>query len=73
MLTRNTIDEKEIDSIKITKIDDKNFKVEVCNYLDYERWKLEQKEEIIELKNKGFIKKLPEFRPELFIENVNDE
>lgn len=73
MLTRNIIDEKEIDSIKVTKIDDENFKVDVCSYLDYEKWKLEHKEKIFELKKNNKIKKIPKFRPEYIHEEHDDE
>lgn len=73
MLTRDIIDEKEIDSIKVTKIDDKNFKVDVCSYLDYEKWKLEHKEKILELKRNNKITKIPEFRPEYIREEHDDE
>lgn len=69
MLTRNIIDEKEIDSIKVTKIDDQNFKVDICNYLDYEKWKLKHQSQIIELKNQKKITKTPVFRPELISED----
>ncbi|RIY31574.1 hypothetical protein CJP74_06950 [Psittacicella melopsittaci] len=69
-LTRKLIDEKEIDSIKITKIDNNNFKVDVSNYLEYEKWKLEHKNKILELKEAGIIKKEPIFRPDLFKEEL---
>lgn len=72
-LTRNIIDEKEIDSIKVTKIDNQNFKVDICNYLDYEEWKLEHKELILELKNNNKIRKLPVFRTEFISESSENE
>lgn len=65
MLTREILDEKEIDSIRIRKIDNENFKVEVCDYLEYERWKLAHKERIQQLKDKGVISRVPVFREEL--------
>ena len=71
-LTRNIIDEKEIDSIKVTKIDNQNFKVDVCNYLDYEKWKLEHKERILELKNHNKIRKMPIFRSEFIFEELEN-
>lgn len=71
-LTRNIIDEKEIDSIKVTKIDNQNFKVDVCNYLDYEKWKMEHKERILELKHNKIIRKSPIFRPELITGELDD-
>mgnify|MGYP004471280291 FL=1 len=73
MLTRDIIDEKEIDSIKITKIDNNNFKVDVCSYLDYEKWKFEHKEEILKLREDNKITKIPVFRPELIREDYEDE
>ena len=73
ILTRDIIDEKEIDSIKITKIDNNNFKVDVCSYLDYEKWKFEHKEEIFKLKRDNKIKKIPVLRPELIREDYEDE
>lgn len=71
-LTREIIDEKEIDSIKITKIDNENFKVDVCNYLDYEKWKIKNKERILELKENKTIRKVPKFRPELLNEGQDN-
>lgn len=73
MLTRDILDEKEIDSIKITKIDNNNFKVDICSYLDYEKWKFEHKEEIFKLKKDNKITKIPVFRPELIREDYEDE
>lgn len=73
MLTRDILDEKEIDSIKITKIDNNNFRVDVCSYLDYEKWKFEHKEEIFKLKRDNKIKKIPVLRPELIREDYEDE
>ena len=73
MLTRDILDEKEIDSIKITKIDNNNFKVDVCSYLDYEKWKFEHKEEILKLREDNKIKKIPVLRPELIREDYEDE
>ena len=73
ILTRDIIDEKEIDSIKITKIDNNNFKVDVCSYLDYEKWKFEHKEEILKLREDNKITKIPVFRPELIREDYEDE
>ena len=73
MLTRDILDEKEIDSIKITKIDNNNFKVDICSYLDYEKWKFEHKEEIFKLKRDNKITKIPVFRPELIREDYEDE
>lgn len=67
-LTRDILDEKEIDSIKVTKIDNNNFSVNIGNYLDYERWKFEHKERILALKTSKVITKLPIFRPELISE-----
>ena len=73
MLTRDILDEKEIDSIKITKIDNNNFKVDVCSYLDYEKWKFEHKEEIFKLKRDNKITKIPVLRPELIREDYEDD
>ena len=67
------LDEKEIDSIKITKIDNNNFKVDVCSYLDYEKWKFEHKEEIFKLKRDNKITKIPVLRPELISEDYEDD
>lgn len=70
MLTRSIINEKEIDSIKVTKLDNENFKVDVCDYLEYEKWKLFHEDEILELKNCKKITKIPVFRPELISGDV---
>ena len=64
-LTRELLNEKGIDSIRVTKIDNQNFKVEVCDFLEYEDWKLKQKEAIEQLKQEGKIVRLPVFRKDL--------
>lgn len=61
-LTRELIDEKEIDCIKITKINDKEFLLDAGSYGEYEKWKLSHKNQIETLRNKGIISRMPEFR-----------
>lgn len=61
-LTRELIDAKEIDCIKINKIDDHNFSVDAGSYGEYEQWKYRYKKEIEALKEKGEISILPKFR-----------
>lgn len=67
-LTRELIDRKGYDSIIIKKIDNKNFEVDLANYLAYEKWKIERKEQIEQLFDEGVITKraIPKFRAHLF-------
>ena len=74
VLTREILDDKQIDSLVVTKIDDYNFKIDVGDYLAYEKWKLQHKEEILNLLSKGKITKraVPKFREELLEEGSED-
>lgn len=74
-LTRAVLDEKRIDSLIITKIDNDNFKVDVGDYLDYEKWKLKHKDQILQLhqSEKLSANALPKFRESLVVEDDADE
>lgn len=60
-VTIDLLNELGIDSLKITKIDNKHFKITVAETNAYERFKLENKDRIMECDN---IKRKPYFRPE---------
>lgn len=74
-LSRTLLESKQIDSLIVTKIDEKNFKVDVGNYLDYEKWKILHKEDILKLCESGQISKraVPEFRDDLVLDTKDDE
>ena len=73
-LTRKILNEKQIDSLIVTKIDDQNFKIDVGDFLAYEKWKLQNKEEILKLHDAGKITKraVPKFREELLEGETED-
>lgn len=67
VVTLELLNKLGIDSLKITKIDNKNFKITVAETGAYERFKLENKQKMI---NAGLRKnQLPYFRPE-FIQDI---
>lgn len=74
-LNRRLLESKQIDSLIVTKIDDENFKVDVGNYLDYEKWKILHKEEILTLWESGQMSKraVPEFRDDLVLDTKDDD
>lgn len=63
VVTWELLDTLGIDSLKVTKIDDKHFYITVAETGAYEKFKLDYKEEMIEKGLKG--RQLPYFRPEL--------
>lgn len=63
-VTWELLDELGIDSLKITKIDDKHFKITVAETNAYEQFKLDYEEKMREMGLSG--SQLPYFKPELF-------
>lgn len=62
------LDKLGIDSLKVTKIDDKHFKITVAETGAYEKFKLDNKEKII---NSGLTgRQIPYFRPEVVEELI---
>lgn len=66
IVTWELLDNLGIDSLKVTKIDDKHFTITVAETGAYEKFKLNYKEKMIEKGLKG--RQLPYFRPELVSE-----
>lgn len=67
LLTMNHLNKLGVDSLRITKIDNQNFKIELAETFAFEKWKLEIKDKI-----KNMSTRVPKFRPELFdIEEIN--
>lgn len=66
VVTWELLDTLGIDSLKVTKIDDKHFNITVAETGAYEKFKLEYREEMIEKGLSG--RQLPYFRPELINE-----
>lgn len=62
VVTLDLLNKLGIDSLKITKIDNKNFKITVAETGAYEKFKLENKQKMIDIGLKG--NQLPYFRPE---------
>lgn len=57
------LDKLGIDSLKVTKIDDKHFKITVAETGAYEKFKLDNQEKIM---NSGLTgRQVPYFRPEI--------
>lgn len=63
LLTMDHLIKLGVDSLKITKIDNQNFKIELAEIYAFEQWKIE-----IEDKIKASGSRIPELRPELFEE-----
>ena len=63
VVTWELLDSLGIDSLKVTKIDDKHFRITVAETGAYEKFKLDYKEEMIEKGLTG--RQIPYFRPEL--------
>ena len=59
LLTRKRLDLLGVDSFKITKIDNQNFKIDLADTYDFEKWKLSLQSEI---ENNSDITKKPTFR-----------
>lgn len=66
MVTWELLDKLGIDSLRITKIDDKHFKITVAETCAYEKFKIDNKEKMIKAGLKGI--QIPYFRPELVSE-----
>lgn len=64
LVTMKLLEELGIDSLKITKVDDFNFKITVAETFAYEKFKLDNKNKLMKMNLKG--NQLPFFRPELF-------
>lgn len=64
--TWNLLDKLGIDSLKVTKIDDKHFNITIAETGAYEKFKLDYRDKMIEKGLTG--RQLPCFRPELFNE-----
>lgn len=67
LLTMDHLVKLGVDSLKITKIDNENFKIELAETYAFEKWKIE-----IEDKIRASGSRLPKFRPDL-IEVESDE
>lgn len=63
VVTWSYLESLGIDSLKVTKIDDKHFKITVAETGAYEKFKLDYKEEMFKKGLKGT--QLPKFRPDL--------
>lgn len=69
ILTMRHLEELGVDSLKITKIDKENFKIELAETYAFEKWKIGNSKLIKKLKlKKNF--KVPKFRPELWIDMI---
>lgn len=64
LLTINHLMKLGVDSLKITKIDDNNFKIELAETYAFERWKIDISEKI-----EKQVKRMPILRPELLEED----
>lgn len=63
VVTWSYLESLGIDSLKVTKIDDRHFKITVAETGAYEKFKLDYKEEMLQKGLKGT--QLPKFRPDL--------
>lgn len=64
IVTEELLKKLGIDSLKITKIDDNNFKITVAETYAYEKFKLDNENKMKAMNLKG--NQLPYFRPEIF-------
>lgn len=65
LLTMDLLNELGVDSLKITRIDNSNFKIELAETFAFEKWKYENYKLITKTANeKGF--RIPKLRTELF-------
>lgn len=64
VVTMELLEKLGIDSLKITKIDNNNFKITVAETFAYEKFKLENEKKLLSMGLKG--RQIPYFRPELF-------
>lgn len=60
LLTLEHLKRLGVDSLKLTKLNNKNFKIELADTFAFEKWKIENKEKI---KNSGC--RMPKLRPEV--------
>lgn len=69
-LTKQMLDEYGVDSFRITRIGNKNYRIDLAETWAFEKWKLQLKDEIYRI-NRSSIKrwKLPNFRPDLIDED----
>lgn len=66
-LTKTMLEKRGVDCVKVTKHDNFNYSVDIADFLDYERWKLNLQPKIETLLSNGLLHKqgCPVFRPEL--------
>ncbi|MGL4652685.1 hypothetical protein [Cetobacterium sp.] len=64
VVTMELLEKLGIDSLKITKVDDNNFKITVAETFAYEKFKLDNQQKLLSMGLKG--RQIPFFRPELF-------
>src|SRR5699024_3542429 len=61
-----------VDSLKVTKLDDENYKIELAELHAFERWKLEESDKIEQLVAAKKLR-LPKYRDKLFVEDHIEE
>lgn len=64
VVTMELLEKLGIDSLKITKVDDNNFKITVAETFAYEKFKLDNQQKLLSMGLKG--RQIPFFRPEVF-------
>lgn len=64
VVTMELLEKLGIDSLKITKVDDNNFKITVAETFAYEKFKLDNQQKLLSMGLRG--RQIPFFRPELF-------
>lgn|SRR5699024_8194532 len=57
-----------VDSLKVTKLDDENYKIELAELHAFERWKLEERDKIEQLVAAKKLRR-PKYREKLFVED----
>lgn len=68
VVTMELLEKLGIDSLKITKVDDNNFKITVAETFAYEKFKLDNQQKLLSMGLKG--RQIPFFRPEVFEDNI---
>lgn len=66
VLTLKRLNDLGVDSLKITKIDNENFKIDLAETYAFEKWKIDLRSKLEELKKDNPRLRLPVFRDELF-------
>ncbi|MEY8346656.1 NgoFVII family restriction endonuclease [Niallia circulans] len=66
VLTLKRLNDLGVDSLKITKIDNENFKIDLAETYAFEKWKITLRSKLEELKKDNPRLRLPVFRDELF-------